>query len=135
VTPSLRLATNDDGKVIQNLCRACGFVELDRADWTDIAPFWVVAEQEGRIVGALQVCDAKPVGRLEFMAVNPMLPDLDRSRVARLLGQYGDHVLKRRGIAYSCFHVAFEDKAMKRALKRRGAVVMQSGNLMLKRCA
>ena len=135
MTPTFRLATNDDGPVIANLCRLCEFVELDAADWSDIAPYWVVAEHEERIVGALQVCLAKPIGRLEFMAVHPMLPERDRARVARHLGAYGDLVLRKHGVAYSAFHIAFTERAMKRALKRRGAVVMQSGNLMLKRCA
>jgi len=76
----LRLGKNEDGPRIGEL------VGLNfEVDWSDIEPWWVVAEIDGKVVGAVQVCPAKPVARVEMLAIDPELNHRARSEVVMRL--------------------------------------------------
>lgn len=126
----IRLAQNDDGPHIGQLARHSGFtVDMD---WSEVYPFWLVAEDE-KIIGALQIILAKPIGWLEMLVLNPDLTQTTRARVVRRLASAGMIALKRFGSQVVMFSIPYEEKSYKRALKKRGAVVTSSGNVMCKR--
>ena len=127
---SIRLATNDEGPIIKGFVAATGFVE-DYLDWSQIFPFWLVAEVEGEIVGCLQVCPSRPIGRLEFLYTVPELSHKMRSLVVWQLIVTGKEVLRHEGAQLVSAVIPFELKSYKRLLKRRGAITALSGNLMV----
>lgn len=125
----IRLAQNEDGPRIGEIARHSGFtVDMD---WSEVHPFWLVAEDE-RIVGAVQVILAKPIGWLEMLVLDPDLTPLARARVVKHLASAGMTALKRFGAQIVMFSVPFEEKSYKKALKKRGAVVTSSGNVLAK---
>ena len=143
---SIRLATNADGPEIGNLVWRGGF-RVDGIDWSEVEPYWLVAEvsrqpsavsrQEikngAKIVGCLQVLPGKPIGRLEFLVVDEALGHRERATIARDLGIQGYATLKLAGAQAASNLVDFKNKSLKRILKKRGARVMGSGNMFLKR--
>ncbi len=126
----IRLAQNEDGPRIGELARHSGFT-VDGLDWSEVHPFWLVAEDE-KITGALQVILAKPIGWLEMLVLDPDLSHLARARVVRKLGTAGMTALKGFGAQVAMFSVPYEEKSYKKVLKRRGAVVASSGNVLAK---
>ena len=133
---SVRLAQNEDGEAIKRLVQtgpeafAPEGVDLD---WTDIYPFWIVAEQGDRIVGALQVIPARPVGRVEMLSVDPELPDRERARVVRLFLDHTLEIMRKSKVQMFTSLVKFGNDRFKRAFKRRGGVGAEQGNIFLMR--
>ena len=125
----IRLAQNEDGQRIGELAKHSGFtVDID---WSEVHPFWLVAEDE-KIVGALQIILAKPIGWLEMLVLDPDLSQMNRARTVKGLASAGMTALKQFGAQLVMFSVPFEEKTYKKALKKRGAVVTSTGNILAK---
>ncbi len=133
----IRLAQNSDGPRIGELARASGF-GVDGLDWSDIYPHWLVAERDdpendAGVVAAIQVSLGKPIGRLEMLVADRGLGHRERALVVRELLLQGLATLRQSGAQVAMGVLPFGERAYKRLLKRRGAVVAFSGNAMLKR--
>ena len=126
----IRLAKNEDGPHIGELAKQSGFTV--GVDWSEVHPFWLVAEDD-KIVGAIQIILAKPMGWLEMLVLDPDLTQLARARVVKRLASAGMTALKRFGAQIVMFSVPFEEKTYKKILKKRGAVVTSSGSVLAKR--
>ncbi len=126
-----RLAEDSEGETLKNLCNLVGY--NIPGDWSRVHPYWIVAESNGLILGAIQVCPGLPVGRLEFLAVEPEVSSHLRGRLVRGLVLHGSATLKRMGADGAAGSVPFEMKSYKRVLKKRGAVMIMSGNTFMKR--
>ena len=87
----IRLATDEDGSAIGVLIRDAG-VDDYGADWSQpgIGAWWIVAEREGRLVGAIQVCPSQPVGTIGGLIVS------SSERARRADG--GGSLMKRPGV-------------------------------------
>ena len=128
----IRVAENEDGPRIGELAKHSGFT-VDGLDWSEVHPFWLVAERGGEIIGAIQIILAKPIGWLEMLVLETDLTDIARARIVRRLASAGMTALKGFGSQLVMFSVPFEEKSYKRALKKRGAVVTSSGHLLAKK--
>lgn len=132
--PIIRVARNDDGPAISELLTSLGWkAEGLVIDWHDIAPFWLVAEQDGVFIGCIQTLLSKPIGRLEFLAVRPGLSHQLQALTARALVLGGCATLEQFGATAVAGTVPHELKSYKRVLKNRGAVVIGTGSVFLKR--
>lgn len=131
---NVRLARNEDGDTIHDLLHADG-LNLEGLDWSDIYPHWLVVGPRGELVGCLQVLLGKPVGFIEFMATAKSLSHRDRAGVVQALYDQGYASLKTYGAQMIAGTIPFEMKAWKRVVKRRGGVVLASGNVLIKRVA
>lgn len=132
--PTVRLARNDDGDSIAALLQQVGWdVQNVEVDWRDIYPYWLVAEQDGVFIGCIQTLLSKPVGRLEFLAVRPDLSHQLQALTVRALILGGSATLKAHGVSLVAGTVPHELKSYKRILKNRGAVVIGTGAVILKR--
>ncbi len=128
----VRVATNEDGPRIGELAASSGFA-IEGIDWSRVHPFWLVAERDGgTIIGALQIILSCPIGWLEILSVDPALSHIQRAKTTKLLVESGLLSLKRFGAQIAMWSVPFELKSYKKALKKRGAVVVSSGNQMAK---
>jgi N-acetylglutamate synthase-like GNAT family acetyltransferase len=123
------IASNAQGEAIGQLVRDAGF-EVEDVEWSDIAPYWLVAVQDGEVVGCIQVAPAKPFGRLEMLAVSAELTDYLKSKAARMLLISGTSTLRAGGSQFATAMVAFKNKRMNRLLKKRGCTRMSQGNIM-----
>lgn len=128
----VRVATNEDGPRIGELAASSGFA-IEGIDWSRVHPFWLVAERDRTIIGALQIILSCPIGWLEMLSVDPELGHIQRAKTTKLLVESGLLSLKRFGAQVAMWSVPFELKSYKRILKKRGAVVTSSGNQMAKR--
>ena len=125
----IRLAQNSDGPRIGELVWESGYMVED-VDWTDIYPYWLVAEWDGRLVGGLQVCLGKPMGRLELLSVEDALPHRINAMVKKSLILSGMATLHKDGAQLASALIPFEFKSYKRLLKKRGGKIIAQGNMI-----
>lgn len=131
-----RLAENTEGELVEALLEAQHapldpFLRFDQ-----INPYWLVVELPGRgVVGCVQTCPSRPIGRLEMMATDQSLNDLERGLVVRELILAGCALLAYHGATHAAGFVSFSLKGFKRALKRHGAAVAETGNMLTRRIA
>ena len=131
---SIRMATNDDGPAVGALVEASlPSVDLGKIDWSEVSPYWLVAEVDDQIVGCLQIALGKPFGHLEHLALVPDLPDRTKAKAVKAMVMRGLGMLTRHGAAFASFMVPFEMKSYARVLKRRGGVPIYRGNAFIKR--
>ncbi|MCP4900054.1 MAG: hypothetical protein GY906_24050 [bacterium] len=136
MNPTIRIAQNEDGEAVRRLVQegpdafAPEGVELD---WSEIYPFWVVAEDEEKIVGTVQLCMALPVGRVEMLSVDPDLSDRDRAKVVKGLTDYAITYMRRSGVQLFTSAVAFGNNRFKRAFKKRHGQIVEQANVFLMR--
>lgn len=132
--PRVRLATNQDGAMIGVLLTNAGFDLTGLPiSWDDLYPYWLVAELDGELVGCIQVAFSKPIGYMELLAVDRSLSHTLQASLVKALCYQAMATLKKGGCTLSGGMVAFEDKNWKKVLKRRGCVIIASGNKFVKR--
>lgn len=103
---------------------------IEGADYTDFFP-WVLGAFKGeKLVGAIQVCQGKPIGRVEMLAVDPDLDPPEKARMVRALCYNSAATLKRLGSSIMMSIVPFKLKAYKKALMKRGAQQIDQGNVL-----
>ena len=125
----IRLAANEDADRIKELLP----MRAD-FDWSDIYPYWLVAEIDGEIVGCINVALSNPIGILDQMAVDFSLNSHAKGKVVRALIIQGLGTLKAAGASASVSMIPFELKSFKRVLKKHfGSVVVNQGNIILTR--
>ncbi len=127
----VRVATNEDGPRIGELAASSGFA-IEGIDWSRVHPFWLVAERDKTVIGALQIILSCPIGWLEMLSIDPELSHIQRAKTTKLLVESGLLSLKRFGAQVAMWSVPFELKSYKKILKKRGAVVTSSGNVLAK---
>jgi len=126
----LDYATAGDAEDMVRLMKDAGFDIMPGLDWTDVYPFWLVAKIDERIVGCIQIVPTKPYGYLEFLSAESGLDHQIRARVLKKLAEQALAYLQLYGTQVAAFMVPFELKGYKRILRRKGAVTVQSGNML-----
>lgn len=131
--PTVRLAENSEGELVKAILLENGPVE-ESLRFDRISPYWLVAELPGRgIVGCVQTLPSRPAGHLEMLSVSKSLTEAERGLVARELTLTGSALLAHNGADCAMGLVTFANRGYKRALKRRGAISVAQGNMMLRR--
>jgi|TARA_Y100000310_G_scaffold225674_1_gene227748 hypothetical protein len=129
----VRLATADDGETIKRLLEESGYWWATECDWSEPAPFWLVAEMGGAVIATLQTIYAKPVCRAEFLAVDPGIRKIDRAMAIKALSLQAWAGFNACGADFAAFMVNEGDTSWQRILERHGAFVIDSGPLMMRR--
>lgn len=124
----IRHAANTDGEAISELMFSVGYNA--RLDWSDIAGYWLVAEIEREIVGAIQICYGKPMGRLDLTGISPKLSAHRGARIYRDLVLSGLQTLHTFGAQTASGYVPFPNRNIKRFLKKIGGRSLGQGNFM-----
>lgn len=129
----IRIAHASDGPAIGRLITDAGW-SIDGLDWSNVAPFWLVASDAGKIVGCIQVALSRPIGYLEMLAVDTGITDgFKRQALVQDLLTQGLAVHHRNGCQMVAGVVPFAMKGFKKVLKKRGCRVVAYGNVMVKR--
>jgi len=129
-----RLARNDEGEIVKALVETAGFTFPDwDIDWSEIHPHWLMAEYQGKPVGAIQICYGKPVGRLEMLGIDPSIPKPLRAAVVFHIITFGCLTLYEYGAQAVSGMIPFSMPGYKKFAKKHGAVVIDSGNIVLRR--
>lgn len=130
--PVVRVSTDEDGEQIHELLKGMGFT-IDGLDWSSVGSYWLVAEIDGKMVGCIQIIAGKPIGWLEMLSYDQSLGDMEKARTVKTLVEGGNGGLAMLGCTAVMGTVPFELKSYKKVLKRRGAVIVSSGNIFAKR--
>ena len=77
---NIRMATNDEGGEIKELMDANNN-HMINVDWSEVSPYWVVADNGYGIVGCIQFLPGKPFTRVEFLCTHPDLSKTARYRL------------------------------------------------------
>ena len=131
---TVRLAKNEDGPRISELLAMVGLkTEGWDIDWNDIEPWWIVAELDGVVKGAVQICPSKPIARVEFLAVDPEMNEMDRGRVISNLERQWKATVKISGAGGFAGMIPYEYDSYLNVARRRGYVSIGEGHHMVKR--
>lgn len=131
---TVRMAEDEDGPRVGELVSGLmNGADLGFVDWSEVKPWWLVAEIEQEVVGCIQVSLGKPFGRIELLAVAEGLPHRTRAMAVKELALQGMATLQRSGAQVVVSMVSFDQKGWKKLLKKRGGVIMFSGHTFLKR--
>ena len=129
----IRLASNEDGDRIRELVKQVGFLDADNLDWRDIYPYWLVARIRGEVMGCIQVAMSKPVGYAEMLSIDQSVGHKTRALLVRELVLQANATLAKGGASMVAGLISFELKSFKRILKKHGAKVIRTGNVLAKR--
>lgn len=125
----VRMATNADGWRLAELAALYRWNQW--LDWDNNEPYWMVAEIDGDIVGAIQNCPGRPIGRTEMLMIQNSIPKLAKRSVCIALGREVQAFHRANGAQMVTAMVSFKDKKFKRWLKAGfGIWVYGQGNLM-----
>ena len=129
---TVTLAGNGDAEDVERLVLAAGF-EVPGVEWGNLYPHWLVARIDDDIVGCMEVLLGRPIGRLEHLSLDQGLGARAHAAVLRSLSIQGMMTLRSYGADLCSSMIPFEDKAWKKALKKRGATVMATGSMLVRR--
>ena len=129
---TVRLARDADGSAIAGLARRGGF-EIDGLDWSDIEPYWLVAGDRERIIGALQIILGKPIGWLEILVVDKELDHRMTAIAVKALVERGMTLLAGFGASAVMGSVPDDLRDYMDVIERRGGVTQSHGTLFSKR--
>ena len=127
---TVRMAKNEEGDTIKGFAFEVGFVDKD-IDWSNIEPYWLVAEMEGMVIGTIQVCPSRPIGRLEVLYVIPEVKNELRRIAVTMLMMTGIQTLRENGAQLVGGLVDLENKSFEKFLETRGASTALTGKLMI----
>ncbi len=130
--PAVRVSTDADGEHIHELLQGMGFT-IDGLDWSQTGGFFLVAEMDDRIVGSVQLIVGKPIGWIELLAYDQSLGHVARARTVKALVDNAVGGLGLFGASAVMGYIPFDLKSYKRVVKKRGGVIVNSGNLFAKR--
>lgn len=131
----VRLAEDTDAEAVQDLAeRESGFYfEGWDIDWSKIHPYWVVAEVDGVIVGAIQALPGFPVGRIELLSVDSRLGQIQRGAVVKKITDFAQAVIYSQGSQGVMSMIPFELKSYKKVTENRRWVSIAQGDMILRR--
>lgn len=127
---NIRIAKNKEGEIVQRLVEAGGF-NCPGMNWSDIAPYWLLASLDGLDAATIQVCPSKPIGRLEFLAIDEKIIGRKRVAVFQEIVSQACATLYRAGSQYASGLIPFDHKGYKKIIRRRGGVVTGRGNMLM----
>ena len=131
---TVRFAVDSEGPAIRDLLVENG-MNRDYAhalDWSKVAPFWIVAEHLGRIVGCAQMGYSLPVWWIEHCVTSLDLTDRQKAEIYKSCAEAAVAWGENQGASAVKGFVRFSKRPIKKALKRRGFEVLAQGNLMSK---
>lgn len=130
--PIVRLAEDKDGEAVRRLVEKQHGV-LETLKWDRIAPYWLVAEINGEIVGALQTCPSRPVGRLEMLSLDKRLIHAARAVTVKALAYAGMATIRGHGAEQVQMFVPEDLSDYRGILESRGAQVLDTRHMLGKR--
>lgn len=131
---TVRIARNDEGGIVRDLAAEIGVSYEDwEIDWSDIFPYWLVAECEGRIIGAINIRISKPFASVEMLSLASDLTKKVRGVATDMLVAAAKTVVAQYGSQAICGLIPDELASYRRVAERRGYVPMAHGHMMLGR--
>ena len=123
-----RIATRRDSPAIKALL-ANQSVQVDGLDWDNVTPFWVVYDKQGETVACAQLLMAKPMGQINHLCVKEDMNGSSRARVVNRISDEATKLFQKAGLHHIGWFVSHNNRAVKKAVKRRGASAFTSGSI------
>lgn len=126
----IRLACDAEGQTILRLFPK--WEQMEASDWDKIHPYWAVAEVDGEIVAALQLCPSLPIGRIEHLNIKKDLNKITATRASHALIKYGEFAMLQMGCKLIAGYVEFRNKPVKRLIQKHyKAQCIGSGSMLV----
>ena len=130
---TVRAAEDAEGEAIHALVDAStaqyGYT-IPACSWARVKPFWYVAEIQGELLGAVQICIGWPVGRVEMLSIRPGLSHTKTAKVVKALLYHAFHAMKLDGTTLICSLVAESQTDFIRILERWGFRFAAKGKML-----
>lgn len=125
---TIRSAVDPDGPAIAMLLAANG-PDFRHLDWSDIGSGWIVADRDGEFMGSLQICHGKPIGRLEFLALDRTRSKTMQAKALKSLLLTGCKILAYFGSQECQFLVPSDQEGYHKIIERYGSRLQAEGML------
>lgn len=128
----IRSAHEGEGPAIGTLYRDAVWPDLG-VDWAraTVAGWWLVAEREGDLVGAIMFTCSQPIGYIGDLVIHP---SVRRHGLARTLFRYAEQAMRQAGVQRMVATVSADQPEWRQAMQRWGgqehdglAVLMSKG--------
>ena len=141
---TIRLASDADTPRIGELYRICQWADHG-VDWTrpGVGAWWLIAEREGQVLGALQLIASKPFGYIGDIVVHPSERGQSGNGTSGLCQTFGIlartlyasalYILEAAGVEVVMGIVAESATSLQRVLQRHGATDLGHYVLMARR--
>ena len=125
----IRLAVDSEGQDILRLFPK--WEQMNADDWERIHPYWAVAEVDGEIVAAVQLCPSLPIGRIEHLNLKKDLNKVTATKAAHALIKYAEVAMMQMGCKFIAGYVEFRNKPIKRLIQKHyNAQCLDSGSML-----
>jgi len=130
----VHLVADGDGQRLGAFVKDRGYAFEDfEPTWEKVWPYWLIAEKDDKILGCLGLAYARPIGRLEMLAVAADLPPRQHSKVVMSLLYHGMARLKAYGSEVVGAAIPHDMDEWVRVLLRSGTFLMGESYQMMKR--
>lgn len=129
------MAKDHEAPRVRYLCvEEAGFNYLADVDWSKINPYWIVArDRDDEIVGCIQAMHGLPMSRLDHMAIDSILENRERSRVAHGLIHRSLALMRAAGSSLCISGIEEGQLDWLRQVGKRGGIVVCRGVFIAKR--
>ena len=132
--PYIRWAYPNEGSLIQSILQSDQNALAGLVDWSlPLGPFWLVAFLGMEPVGCINVHQGHPIGRMEYLIVNPHLAKRQKAILSRDLCYAGIAVPKQGGSQMLATYINDTDIGWKHVIERRHSIPMDHGTLYMRK--
>lgn len=132
MTITVRLATPDEGPLVQALYEQGGGPSYPWLDWSEVYPFWLIGEIDGSPSGVVMAMPGKPFGRVDFLYLLPTLSHAEKACLARDLCYAAHDACRTFGSSAMISMIATQDTSWRQIATRRGWQPVCEGSMMCK---
>lgn len=126
----IRLAIDSEAQEVLKLFP--NWEQMEESDWEKIHPYWAVAEVDGKIIAAVQLCPSLPTGRIEHLNIDKSINKITATKAAHSLIKYAEVAMMQMGCKLIAGYVEFRNKPIKRIVQRHyNAQCIGSGSMLM----
>lgn len=130
-----RICKPDDGRAIAALLVRCHDPNVEphgvMPDWS-IVENWIMAEDDGELVGCVAFASAVPIGFAEHLTIDPVIQGMARARLVHRLTGMVHVILKGQGCSALIYLVPDGHSSWRNALLARGARPATRGTILVR---
>ena len=101
-------------------------------DWTKEVCSWLIAEQDGKLIGVVLLLPGPPLGMFENLVLGPECSKAIKSRVVAMFLEMGYEIFRSLGCSAACCFIPDAHDAWRKMLRKRGAKVAYRGEMLVK---
>ena len=101
-------------------------------DWTREVCSWLIAEQDGKLIGVVLLMVGPPLGMFENLVLDPECSKVTKSRVVAMFLKMGYELFRSLGCSAACYIISDANSEFREMLRKRGARRAYRGEMLVR---